>query len=76
MLALYWWLFLIASDAPYLLHKYFKTNKDKPEKNYYRKITEENKWLKKLSPIKMYQTTIRNQIITIKIFCGWKKFLY
>ena len=51
-----------------MLHKYFKTNKDEPEKNYYRKITEENKWLKKLSPIKMYQTTIRNQIITKKFF--------
>ena len=41
---------------PYLVHKYFKKNKDEHEK-YYRKITEENKWLKKLSPIKMYQTT-------------------
>ena len=42
----------------YLVHKYFKKkNKDQHEKKYYRKITEENKWSKKLSPIKMYQTT-------------------
>ena len=40
-----------------MVHKYFKKNKDQHKKNYYRKITEENKWLKKLSPIKMYQTT-------------------
>ena len=60
----------------YLVNKHFKKNKDQHVKNYYRKITEENKWLKKLSSIKMYQTTIRNQIITIKIFCGWKKSLY
>ena len=42
---------------PYQVYKYFKKNKDQHEKNYYRKRTEENKWLKKLSPIKMYQTT-------------------
>ena len=40
---------------PYFVHKYFKKNKDQHEKNYYRKVTEENKWLKKLSQIKMYQ---------------------
>ena len=37
---------------PYLVHKYFKKNKDQHEKNYFRKITEENKWFKKHSPIK------------------------
>ena len=37
---------------PYLVHKYFKKNKDRHEKNYYRKINEENKWFKKHSPIK------------------------
>ena len=28
---------------PYLVHKCFKKNKDQHEKNYYCKITEENK---------------------------------
>ena len=41
----------------YLVHKYFKRNKDQHEKNYYRKIIEENKWLKKLSLVKIYQKT-------------------
>ena len=41
----------------YLVHKYFKENKDQHEKYYYYKITEKNKWLKKPSPIKMYQAT-------------------
>ena len=56
---------------PCLVHKYFKENKDQHERKYYRTITEENKWLKKLSPIKM-----RNQIITVKFFGGCKKSLY
>ena len=45
------------------------------ELNFVTFVIEENKWSKKLSPVKMYQTT-RNQIITAKIFCGWKNSLY
>ena len=41
---------------PYFVHKYFEKIRNNMI-NYYRKITEENKWLKKLSPTKMYQTT-------------------
>ena len=57
---------------PYLVHKYFKKNKDQHEKNYYHKITEENKWLKKLSPIKRIKQHKKKQIITVKTFCRWK----